>query len=162
MLTWAERLTLWNQYEILKRINPDDTKEYETNQEILSHGYEQWYPEINPSIYAETLKPEVSGEVIDILSMFRAIKHSCIRLGYTPKSSSAEFAGFDGNDDGGHYGFARFLRRTLGRWEELKDLPDNSHSSFSLNRYRRMHEAWQLRGGSHELTAEQIEEIAEA
>jgi len=26
MLTWAERLTLWNQYEILKRINPDDTK----------------------------------------------------------------------------------------------------------------------------------------
>jgi len=162
MLTWAERLTLWNQYEILKRLNPDDTKEYETNQEILSNGYEQYYSEINPSIYEKTVKPEVSREVEDILSMFRAMKFSCQRLGHTPKSHSAEFEGFDGNDDGGQYGFAHFVRRTLGKWEELKDRPDNSHSSASLDRYRRMYETWQRLGGSYELTADQIEEIAES
>lgn len=162
MLTWAERLTLWNQYEILKRLNPDDTKEYETNQEILSSGYEQYYSEINPSIYEKTLKAEVSGEVEDILSMFRALKYSCLRLKYTPKSRFAEFEGFDGNDGGGHYGFAQFVRRTLGKWEELKDRPDNSHSSVTLDRYRRMHSTWQRLGGSYELTEDQIEEIAES
>ena len=97
MLTWAERLTLWNQYEILKRINPEDTKEYETNQEILSHGYEQYYSEINPSIYENTTKREVSREVEEILNVFRAIKFSCLKLGYKPKSHWAEFEGFDAN-----------------------------------------------------------------
>lgn len=162
MLTWAERLTLWNQYEILKRINPDDTKEYETNQEILSHGYEQYYSEINPSIYQETTKREVSREVEEILNVFRAIKFSCDKLGYKPKSHSALFEGFDGNDDGGQYSFARFVRRTLGKWEELKDRPDNSHSGSSLGHYRRMLATWRRLGEKYELTEAEIEEIAEA
>jgi uncharacterized protein YfbU (UPF0304 family) len=162
MLTWAERLTLWNQYEILKRLDPDNKKEYETSQEILSNGYEQYYSEINPSIYAETTPREVSREVEEILNVFRAIKFSCQKLGYKPKSRRADFEGFDGNDDGGHYGFARFVRRTLGKWEELKDCPDNSHSSMSLGHYRDMLKTWRRLGSKYELTEAEIEEIAEA
>ncbi|TDP48782.1 YfbU family protein [Zavarzinia compransoris] len=161
MLTWAERLTLWNQYEILKRINPDDTKEYETNQGILSNGYEQYYSEINPSIYAETTKREVSREVEEILNVFRAIKFSCLKLGYTPKSRYAEFEGFDGNEEGDQYGFAMFVRRTLGKWDELKDAPDNSHSNV-LERYRRMLATWHRLGEKYELTEAEIEEMAES
>lgn len=162
MLTWAERLTLWNQYEILKRLNPDDTKEYETNQEILSNGYEQYYSEIDPSISEKTTKPDVSREVEEILEVFRAIKFSCKRLGYTPKSHWAEFEGFDANDGGGHYGFALFVRRTLGKWDELKDRPDNSHSATSLDHYRQMVRVWRRLDRSYELTTDQIEQIAVA
>lgn len=161
MLTWAERLALWNQYEILKHLNPDDRKEYETNQEILSHGYEQYYSELNPSIYEETTKQEVSREVEEILNVFRAIKFSCDRLSYKPKSHYAEFEGFDGNDDGGQYAFAKFVRRTLGKWSELEDQPDNSHSSTSLGHYRRMLRVWRRLGERYDLTEAEIEEVAE-
>jgi uncharacterized protein YfbU (UPF0304 family) len=160
MLTWAERLTLWNQYEILKRLNPDDTKEYATSQEILSNGYEQYYSEINPSIYKEITPRDISREVEEILNVFRAIKFSCIKLGYTPHSRSAEFDGFDGNEEGDQYGFAIFVRRTLGKWDELKDRPDNSHSNV-VDRYRRMLAKWKQLGERYELTADEIEEIAE-
>lgn len=162
MLTWAERLALWNQYEILKRLDLENEKEYNTNQEILSNGYEQYYSELNPSIYQKTTPYEVSREVEQILNVFRAIKFSCMKLGYTPKSHWAEFEGFDGNDDGGQYGFAQFVRRTLGKWDELKDRPDNSHSSVSLAHYRRMLDTWRRLGEKYELTEAEIEEIAEA
>lgn len=162
MLSWAERLTLWNQYEILKKLDPSNMKDYEANQEILSNGYEQYYSEINPSIYTETVSPEVTREVEEILNVFRAIKFSCQKLGYTPKSPWAEFEGFDANDDGPQYSFAKFVRRNLGKWDELSDRPDNSHSSFSLDHYRRMVRVWRLLGERYQLTAEEIEQIAEA
>ncbi|KQQ23736.1 hypothetical protein ASF53_05275 [Methylobacterium sp. Leaf123] len=97
----------------------------------------------------------------EILNVFRAIKFSSIKLGYKPKSPSAEFEGFDANDDGGQYAFARFVRRTLGKWDELKDCPDNSHSSVSLPHYRAMLRTWRRLGGKLELTEAEIE-IAEA
>ncbi len=162
MVTWTERLILWNQYEILKRLDPGDKEEYKIKQEILSNGYEQYYSEINLEIYPKTTDPGVSSEVEDILDLFRCIKFSCRRLGYTPKSKWAEFEGFDANNDGGHYGFAHFVRRTLGKWEELKDRPDNSHSSISLEYYRRMLRTWHRLDRKHELTEAEIEEIAEA
>lgn len=160
MLSWAERLTLWNQYEILKRLNPESAKEYEKNQEIVSDGYEQFYADINPSINRETVKEDVSQEVLDILDMFRAINFSCDRLKYLPKGRNAEFDGFDGNAAGPHYGLARFVRKTLGLFEEMEGRPDNSHTSSSLGTYRRMMAEWQKLGKPHQLTAEQIEQIA--
>ena len=161
MMTRTERLVLWNQYEILKRLDPDNTKDYETNQEILSHGYEQYYSEVSHSIYAETMSEKVSREVEDILNVFRAIKVSCEKLGYTPKSNWAEFKGFDGNAAGGHYGFAMFVRRTLGLWDELKDAPDNSHGSV-LADYQQMLATWRRLGKKNELTEAEIEEIAKS
>jgi len=162
VLTWSERLTLWNQYEILKKLDPDQVKEYEANQEILSCGYEQYYSELNASIVTETVNPSVSQEVQNILDVFRAIKFSCKKYKYTPKSTWAQFEGFDGNGDEGHYGFARFVRRTLGKWEELADRPDNSHSSASLGHYRAMVDVWNRLGRSFDLTPSQIEQIADA
>jgi uncharacterized protein len=48
MLTKTERLLLWNQYEILKHLDPDEIKNYEKNQEILKIGLKSMYDDLNP------------------------------------------------------------------------------------------------------------------
>lgn len=160
MLTRAERMMLYNQYEILKILDPDSAKNYEENQEIVSHGFEIFYGELNLAIYENTFSAEDAREVLDILSMFRAIKFSCDRLNYTPKSPWAKFEGFDANEGDGRYSFARFLRRTQGKFVEFADAPDNSHSSGSLGMYRRMLERWNALGEKYDMTEDQIEEVA--
>lgn len=159
-LTQAERLTLWNQYEILKHLNPEEADGYEENQEILAGGYELLYPELNVSVSPEPVKDDATREVTDILNMFRAIHSSAKNRGYSPKSSYAEFDGFDGNESSGHYGYAKFVRRQQGRWDELSARPDNSHSSMSLPHYRDMLERWRNLGGDYDLTPDEIETIA--
>lgn len=159
-LTRTERLTLWNQYEILKHVDKDGAEQYEQNQEILSSGFELFYSELNQSIYEDTVSEEVGREVQDILDMFRAIKFSSDKHGYTPASLFAQFDGFDGNESTGHYGFARFVRRQQERWDELSDRPDNSHSATSLPYYRNMLQRWRDLGRGFDLTPPQIEEIA--
>lgn len=161
MLSWSERLILWNQYEILKRINPDLADHYEVKQEIVSQGFEQFYCELNAVVEKDTITFEITAEVVDILSMFRAIKFSCWRHQYVPKSAYALFDGFDGNEEPEHYASAKFLRRTLGRWEELSERPDNSHANV-LARYRRMVRKWDEFGRVSDLLPAQIEEIAES
>lgn len=159
-LTHAERLALWNQYEILKHLDPEQASDYEQNQEIVSSGYELLYSELNPSVYADTISEEVGSEVHDILDMFRAIHFSSVKHGLTPSSSSARFEGFDGNESTGHHAYARFVRRSQGRWDELSDRPDNSHSSMSLPHYRDMLKRWEALGRPHDLTPAHIDEIA--
>ena len=40
MITDTEKLILFNQYEILKFLNPDETDFYEQNQKVLEYGSE--------------------------------------------------------------------------------------------------------------------------
>ena len=47
------------------------------------------------------------------------------------------FDGFDGNNDR-HYGLASFLVQDMGRFEEFKGRPLNSHSQSSMPKYRNM------------------------
>lgn len=161
MLTWAERLILYNQYEILKRLDPEDAEHYDQSQEIVARGYEIFYSDLNGAVFAETLRPEVAREVMEILDMFRAITFSCKRLRYKPKNSSAEFEGFDGNEESEHFGFAKFLREKQGKWGELSSRPENSHRNV-LGKYRRMVNAWRNLGKKFELTENEIEQIASA
>jgi len=161
-LTTAERLMLWNQYEILKHLNKNNADDYSNKQEIISNGYEQFYSELLPMLYVNSVSPEETREVQDILDMFRAIDASCRKHGYKPKSHHAEFDGFDGNNDQPQYGFAHFVRRNLGHWGELKDRPDNSHSSVSLRQYRNMLQTWYRLDKSFDLTPGQIEMVAYA
>jgi len=158
MLTWAERLILWNQYEILKSTDPGNANYHEQNQEIVAHGFEQFYPALNQTISETPVSREITSEVMDILDMYRAIHNSCQTQKYAPKNSSALFSGFDGNHEE-QYAIAYFLRRTQGKWIELAARPDDSHSS-SVPHYRRMLSKWQVLGKKHFLTPEEIEDIA--
>lgn len=159
MLTNAERLVLWNQYEILKSLRPQDASDFEVKQQILENGYEDYYSEINNIMSTASLDKKTTDEVVHILNTFRAIYFSCQKLNCTPISKNANFIGFDLNNEGDQYAFAKFLRRTLGKWEELKDEPDNSHM-MTLNRYRRMLSTWVRLGKKYELTSDEIEQIA--
>lgn len=161
-LTQADRVAIYNQLEILKLLDPSRTKEFDEQQEIVSYGYELFYSELNPMIAEGQISEAVCTEVLDILNLFRIMKFSARDLSYTPKSLWAEFEGFDANEPDGYHSFARFVRRTQGKFAELADQPDNSHSSASLPHYRSMLRTWQALGRPTKLTAEQIEQIADA
>ncbi|WP_411905976.1 YfbU family protein [Rhizobium mayense] len=158
-LSFAERLILSNQLSILKILDPEQARYYDEAQEIVNNGYEYMYGNINQSVYETPLPVHISEEVVEILDMFRALEFSCRKLGVRASDLGTDFEGFDANEADGHYGFARFLRRKLGRWEELKDYPDNSHSSISLHRYRSMIERWHGIGRKFELSEEEVRQV---
>lgn len=158
-LSYAERLILANQYAILEKLDPDNGREYMNAQEIVQSGYEFLYETLNPSM-DRVIPAEASQEVFDILDMFRAIEGSAQDIGKTPAELRADFEGFDANNDHEHYGFCRFVRRSLGRWSELDKYPDNSHSTISLPRYREMLKRWRALGSSFNLTEREIVQVA--
>ncbi len=152
------RLILWNQYEILKKVNPEQKSDFEKYQEILSGGYTQYYSEFNGH-FSEEASKEQQDEVHDILNMFRAL-NTAKRRGWVPsKPEDTTFEGFDANNDYPHSGLLRFLLDHLGRFDELKDTPRNSHSQGSLPGYRRMVLEWKKSGDRFKLTDEQAERI---
>ena len=158
-LTYAERLILSNQLTILQKLDPDQAEYYSEAQEIVNSGYEFLYEEINPSVYERVIPHQVSQEVVDILDMFRALEFSCRELKIPAKDLGADFDGFDGNSTTGHFSFAKFLRRTKGGWDELKDYPDNSHSAVSLEHYLLMLDRWEKLKRKFELSDKEIREI---
>lgn len=160
MLSWAERLVLWNQYEILKTLQPTERKSYEERQEILECGYEQFYGDLHLGLGMDTVSPSETREVQDILEMYRALHGSCEKIDYKPTGFCAKFAGFDGNHEHPQFGIAQFLRRTRGLWSEFSDAPDNSHMP-TLPKYRLMIDRWQRLGRKHELSKSEIDEIIE-
>lgn len=110
MLTWTERLMLWNQYEILKELQPHDANTFEEKRRKLEGGYEQFCDEVHLLIDKSSVSEAETTELAEILDMFRAIHFACERNNYTPKSPRARFDGFDGNSEHPQYGIANFLR----------------------------------------------------
>lgn len=159
-LTFAERLILSNQFTILEKLDPDQAEYYSEAQEIVNRGYEYLYEEINPSVYETAVPHDVGKEVVDILDMFRALEFSCRDLSISARSLRVDFDGFDGNSNTGHFSLAKFFRRNKGNWDELKEYPDNSHSSGTLDRYRSMLDRWEKLDRKFELSEEEITEIA--
>lgn len=92
-------------------------------------------------------REEAVHEVADVLDMW-----SCIEPGYArlseegkmeiekevgPHADDARFPGFDGNNESGHLGIARFLIDHLDRFETFKGRDLNSHMP-EIQGYRRM------------------------
>ena len=151
------RLLIWNQLEILKTLNPSDATNYESKQEIVASGYSSRYEEIFGQVTAEEASKEMQEEVKDILDMFRALSNAT-QSGWVPSDPRrAKFEGFDANNDD-HYSFAGHLIDEAGLWPE--SAPNkNSHSSATLDRYRRMLERWHKVVNRYKLTANEAEAI---
>jgi uncharacterized protein YfbU (UPF0304 family) len=156
-----QRLALFNQYEILKQVDPDNREDYERNQEIVSSGFEGAYSWLAEHIY-DPVPAAVCEEVISILDMYRAFDNSQKSGGFSTTEHWAQFQGFDGNGGTGHYGFACFLLDKEGKWEELHDRPRNSHSRSTLDKYRSMLTEWKRAGERPDLSQAEIEAIARA
>ncbi|HFE9685132.1 TPA: YfbU family protein [Clostridium perfringens] len=142
-----ERLILFNQYEILKRLNKDEYNDYEVKQEILLNGFKYNYDELIEGFSEET-KTEISEFVFDVLQMHRVLLFSYEDL--TPEEKKEinlgdiKFRGFDGNEEIDYYMYAQFVLKKLKRFEEIYDdgkVEFNSHWN-TLNRYKRMLNTW--------------------
>lgn len=162
-LTEAQRWILINQYEIMAKRDPKDKKHCEDAIEALQSGYELHYREFaNMPLDEDPITPEECREVIDILSMYRAITFSYRDLedktGIT--ESDVEFDGFDGNEEGKLYSYTQwFLNWGHGRFQELSKADDcNSHTQM-LETYRAMFAAWEEMGKPQRMTKQHLQRL---
>jgi len=138
-LTQIERQMLYNQYQILSILCPDEQDYYEKKMTILQKGYELRYEDGVIDVYDEEVSESDCLFVYDVLDMYSSLFFSYQKL--DDKSGVSEkdvvFGGFDGNNETKLYSFVNFLLKDDGRWGEFKDVYTNSHGQ-RVNRYREM------------------------
>lgn len=151
-MTKIERLTLANQYEILKRQNPEDAEYYDELLQILKSGYASQYDRVFREIQDEFSIGECEF-VHDVLTMYRTIedfKRDNPGDNDVVNHVWGKFCGFDANNEPSHLGYARFLVVTQDRFQELKNADGtcgvvNSHFQ-TLSQYRSMVSKWRELG----------------
>ena len=142
-----DRLILYNQFEILKGLYPDDAEQYEENQEIVVNGFEYNYSDLVDFI-GEVTPSNVSEFVLDVLNMYRSLTFSYNGLNDMDKEQidkyKISFKGFDATEEYKYYNYAKFYINTLDRFEELKESKhfalDYHHST--IDNYKEMLDLW--------------------
>lgn len=167
MISAIEKLLLYNQYELLKKLYPEEKDYYEDEQKTIEYGSDSDIEEMASGFRGTS--EEVAEEVYKILHMFRDLSFSFSK--YNPGEElphSIRFLGFDGNEETEHYWYCNYLINYAHRYEEYLDVELNSHSN-TLNRYRRMLQKYSEIMAektdnimSTYLSLEQIERIAKA
>ena len=131
-LSKKDRIILFNQYEILKRLDTDNAEQYEIYQDILAQGFEYNYEEIGPALCE--VPYSVSEKVYEILEMLRCMTFSFDNLEDVTGLDREDylFRGFDGNDneEAKYYEYAEWLIKSNGKYQEFKDL----HLSLNMAR----------------------------
>lgn len=160
-LTKIERLTLINQFKILKKL--ENTDDYDENIQILEEGYSFFYRNIFEHLY-EDLSEADCKFVRDVLSMYRTIeryKEDSKDVGIAKRPFS-HFAGFDGNEESHLLSFALFELSKDNSWDESKPYRDkpytdgfNSHMPARAI-YEQMLAAWTSLGRRHPMSAEDV------
>lgn len=134
------RQIIYNQLEILKKVDPSGAKDYEIQQQIIDGGYTTRYGEVL-TVRENEVSEEVQREVFEFLEMFRALDNAMV-VGWKPANvRDAKFQGLDGNNDDEHYAFAQHLLDVENLFAESAPMK-NSHSSGTIERYRRMLNEW--------------------
>ena len=138
-LSVVERQILANQFRILERIE-DDKDYYRTKAEILENGFAGRYYEIF-LVSNEEIPFEICRETSEILNMYRRIGNSIATLSEQEKEKmdldKIKFEGFDGSSDQ-HYHYMEYMVENLNLWKEHKGNYLKSHSSFSIEKYRKL------------------------
>ena len=167
-LSKMARVFLINQYEILKRLDGENSSYYAELIEILKHGYEIFYNEIDRWV-SDDMPLEKCKFVLDLLDIYayaegyKASHPDDKDVNYHQLSY---FHGFDGNTEAEYLSFTRFLIHKQGKYPEqlkYKQKTDdfNSHVSV-LDRYNKMVEKWKKMGKTHIITKENLLEIFDA
>lgn len=143
-LSRTERLVLANQYRILELLDTDSADAYKWLRGVVENGYERHYDELMSLIESEPLSAEECQEIVNVMDMFRLLKHAYEHI--EDKSGienwEIEFAGYDGNYEAAQMSYAGFFCKRGpydSRFEELKVHTSgfNSHCPC-VDRYRRM------------------------
>jgi uncharacterized protein YfbU (UPF0304 family) len=162
-LTDTERLILANQYEILSKLDPNESDSYAQLSRNLRDGY-KWLYDQALAWLSPVLDKESTTLALTILGIYGDMKSSYEQL--DDKSGIdvhwVEWPGFDGNNEPELLGFTgaliaagRFVN-TLGKYAK------NSHHP-TIDGYSRMIGRWkQLGSPRYPYTKEQIQEILAA
>ena len=134
-----ERLALWNQYEILKELKPDDVRMYEDKQEVLQSNWEPLFAFVIGEMSDEMFPASKAQFVYNVLDMFDALQRYEQKVGQKLEHHAAHFRGFDGHGD--LVGFAQFNVERLGRWKYLEIAEFDAHMPIEAM-YERMLEVW--------------------
>jgi uncharacterized protein YfbU (UPF0304 family) len=165
-LTKKDRIVLINQYEILKRLDPDNADHYGELCEILRNGYEYFYSMIDKGADADM--PSKEGRlVVDILDFYRSVEDYKYRHPDDKELSEhpwGTFKGFDGNNETNYMAFARFLIERQSKFTEQMQYREqtdnfNSHSRTTLPKYRRIVAKWYEKGREYMTSKEVILEV---
>jgi uncharacterized protein YfbU (UPF0304 family) len=154
-LTVAERLILVNQYEILKRLDPDSAAGYELKIEILRDGYAPFYFELDRGLVDD--EPELTMEefrfVADVLEMFYMVhvyRRDHSEDAELAKHGMRHFPGFSGNQEHRLMALAKFAVHRLDRWSEQLEYTsenDDMNSHYEMaERYKLMLAEWKRQG----------------
>ena len=131
----CQKLILFNQYEILKKLNPEEKDYYEENQSVLVNGSDSDIEDM--ASFLTGTSEDVKQEVYDILEMFsvleRSYKQNHPDVDNVPYNVG--FKGFDGNEESEYYSYCKHLIDGKNLYSEFKDRELNSHCNV-LARYR--------------------------
>lgn len=165
-LTDVERLSLLNQYKILRNLDTThDRAWYDLRIEILEKGYEGKYSVLFDHL-DDPLGYEQCGFVKSVLTMFHGIdnyaKETDVSILEEPH---AVFEGFDPTTESKLLAFAAFLVAN-GYHEEQKKYVSQNHNMHSdrpmAGRYRRMLERWEGMGMPLHMNREQVIHVLHA
>ena len=160
-MTNIERVILFNQFQILAKLDPNEKGYYERSAKALQSGYSGNYE------FLETLSPELSEQECQIvwrtLDMYDAMRTSWVAL--TDKGNVKEqeivYRGFDGNNETQYMGYSQFIVEECERFTYMGIKDHNSHMEM-IPGYLRMLAAWAQFKESHNMTAEQLRAVLTA
>ena len=167
-----ERIILYNQFEILKKLSPQEDwliSAYETNQEILLHGYKHEYGLVMEG-YNDDLPEDVSHFVWDVLQLYQIFFDSYRKLTPSEKKeidvSEIKYYGFDEKSEYQYFRYCHFILERLKRYNDIRVKGQQEHDARrpTLRKYRHMVETWkQVRTDRYGLlTKDQIQKILQS
>lgn len=143
-LTKKDRLILINQYQILKRLDPNSAKQYDQAIEILKQGYTLLYSQIAAEVTDAELCPDKAQVVADVIGAYKALEAYKAANKDDKEVAShpwAKFRGFHGASEAEYLAYARFLQ---------SDTPESD--TPTLSKARIIAAYWAAQGRPTEIT----------
>jgi uncharacterized protein len=145
-LSKKERLILYNQYEIMRLLDPDDENLYKMRQKILENGYQHEYDKFN-EWFSDDMPEDASEFVWEVLEMYRDLHNAYNKLTEQQQKEigikAVRFDGFDGNNEGKYYSYADFILKDMERYKEISDYcKDTNSHAWRIDKYDRMLGKW--------------------
>lgn len=159
-LTDTERLILANQYEILSKLDQNESDHFANLSRNLRDGYKWLYDQAFERV-SPVLDSDSTALVLKILGIYGDMKSSYENLADKSGVDAhlVEWPGFDGNNEAELLGFTDALIAAGRFTNTLGEHAKNSHCP-TIATYRRMIARWEQLGSPHYPYAkEQIQEI---
>ena len=161
-----ERLILANQFKMLEKLYPEEANDYSNHRKALEGGFSLHYAWM-VEWFSDEMSEDECREVLDILSMYRAITFSYRDINDKSDIDSllVKFQGFDGNEEPRQYSYASYFINDLKRFDELTyglEFPElNSHSPI-LDCYRAMLVFWKNNGKPNKMNKDILIQLLDA